>query len=212
VVALIRSALPVLLAGYFWFFGMYASYTQGRLFLSILVPPVAWFDSVYFWFLPASWEKGWDSKVTLACAIIHLSIEEKASIGLKFLEEEQQIVQWIQTLPGERRAMLRAHMEMFARGSAEHAFKLVKAMQSGGKMPDEPLELLRAQELEPGVRFFVRERQRAHAMALDIINKKKNESDGRFEALASLGESDLLDLQRSVQVLLLERVAALFQD
>ena len=98
-------------------FGLYASFKLDRFFLGLMVPPVAWFDSLYYWFTPSEWEKHWDTKVEALSKVMFAQVGE---LGDKQLQVEGQLRDWIGLIPEARKARLRSKFHMFVEAMMEH--------------------------------------------------------------------------------------------
>jgi hypothetical protein len=115
-----ESVRSFLITGAFFyaqFFGLFASFKLDRFVLGLMVPPVAWFDSIYYWFTPSEWQKHWDTKVEALSKVMFAQVGE---LGDKQLQVEGQLRDWIRLIPDARRAQLRSKFHMFVDAMMEH--------------------------------------------------------------------------------------------
>lgn len=117
----IRSFLITGAFLYAEFFGLFASFKLDRFFLGLIVPPVAWFDSVYYWFTPSEWQKDWDTKVEALSKVMFAQVGE---LGKNQLLVEGQLRDWIVLIPESRKAQLRSKFHMFVDAMVEYTFEM----------------------------------------------------------------------------------------
>ena len=120
---------------YAQFFGMYASSQRGRGDLGLYVPPVAWFDSVYYWFAPAEWEEDWDVKVEALAKVMWAT---PAELGPQLPEIEARMREWVQAIPDDRRMRLKASLVAFCEALVDVMVSGDESAGSTGEFASEP--------------------------------------------------------------------------